>query len=69
MSTQHTQAAPTPAALSAESRWETKWIAAESVIDPTYERTTEALRRWVDGMEQALISGAARNSRYTSARR
>jgi hypothetical protein len=68
MSTQHTQVAATTVPLIAETHWETKWIAAESVFDPTYERTTAALRRWVDGMEQALIAGAAR-SRYASAER
>jgi hypothetical protein len=40
----------------AENQWETKWIAAEPLFDPAYERTNAALRRWVDGMEQALIA-------------
>jgi hypothetical protein len=67
MSTQHTQTSNTP--LIAETHWETKWIAADSAFDPTYERTTEALRRWVAGMEQALISSASPRSRYASAKR
>jgi hypothetical protein len=67
MSTQHTQAAPTTA-LIAETHWEAKWIAAERAFDPTYERTTAALRRWVDGMEQALIAGAARSRHAVAGR-
>ena len=34
--------------------WEAKWLAAGSVFDPSYDRATAALRRWVDGMEAAL---------------
>ena len=55
--------------LIAESRWETRWISAETTIDPTYERTTAALRRWVDGMEQALVANASRRSTPASSRR
>ena len=40
----------------AETHWETKWIAAEGTFDPAYQRTTEALRRWLDGMEAALVT-------------
>ncbi len=40
--------------------WETRWIAAEGTFDPAYERTNAALRRWIDGMEQALLAGASR---------
>lgn len=43
----------------AENHWETRWIAAEGTFDPAYERTNAALRRWVDGMEQALLESAA----------
>ena len=43
---------------STESNWETRWISTESTFDPAYERTNAALRRWVDGMEQALLAGA-----------
>jgi hypothetical protein len=46
--------------LIAETHWESKWITAEGTFDPSYERTTEALRRWIDGMEQALIANAGR---------
>ena len=45
---------------STESNWETRWISTESTFDPAYERTNAALRRWVDGMEQALLAGATR---------
>jgi hypothetical protein len=38
----------------ATSHWEAKNFLAESVFDPSYERATAALRRWVDGMEAAL---------------
>jgi len=38
----------------ATSHWEAKSFLAESVFDPSYERATAALRRWVDGMEAAL---------------
>ena len=41
-----------------ETRWENRWISAESTFDPAYERTNAALRRWVDGMEQALLARA-----------
>jgi hypothetical protein len=41
------------------SNWESRWISVESSFDPTYERTNAALRAWVDGMEQALLAGAA----------
>ena len=44
----------------AENHWETRWIAAEGTFDPAYERTNAALRRWIDGMEQALLASAAR---------
>jgi hypothetical protein len=49
--------------LIAETHWETKWIAAESTFDPAYERTTAALRRWVDGMEQALVANPGKRRR------
>ncbi len=39
--------------------WEARWISPESTFDPTYERTNAALRRWVDGMEQALLASAS----------
>jgi hypothetical protein len=39
----------------ATTHWESKWIAAEGAFDPSYERTTAALRRWIDGMEAALV--------------
>jgi hypothetical protein len=42
-----------------ENRWEAPWTAAEGTFDPAYERTNAALRRWVDGMEQALLAGAS----------
>jgi hypothetical protein len=48
----------TPSTI-AEPRWETRWIAAEGALDPTYERTNAALRRWIDGMERALLTGAS----------
>jgi len=35
-------------------QWEAKWFAAGSAFDPSYDRATAALRRWVDGMEAAL---------------
>jgi hypothetical protein len=41
------------------SNWETRWVSAEGTFDPVYERTTAALRAWVDGMEQALRAGAS----------
>jgi len=43
----------------ADDHWETRWIAPEGTFDPAYERTNVALRRWVDGMEQALLASAA----------
>ena len=43
----------------AENHWETRWSAAEGTFDPTYERTNAALRRWIDGMEQALLASAS----------
>ena len=36
------------------THWEAKWFAAGSAFDPSYDRATAALRRWVDGMEAAL---------------
>ena len=36
------------------THWEAKWFAAGSALDPSYDRATAALRRWVDGMEAAL---------------
>jgi hypothetical protein len=57
----------TNAPLIAENHWETRWNAAEAVFDPAYERTNAALRRWVDGMEQALIANMNRRSRATRA--
>ena len=36
------------------THWELKWFAAGCAFDPSYERATAALRRWVDGMEAAL---------------
>jgi hypothetical protein len=47
----------------AETHWETKWINAEGTFDPAYERTTAALRRWVDGMEKALANSATHRNR------
>jgi hypothetical protein len=52
MNTSMTQAA-------AGQDWESRWISAEGTFDPAYERTNAALRRWVDGMEQALLASAA----------
>jgi len=59
-------ATPAPA-LIAENHWETRWHAAEAVFDPAYERTNAALRRWIDGMEQALIANMNRRARPTRA--
>ena len=42
----------------ATSHWEARTFLAESVFDPSYERATAALRRWVDGMEAALTKAA-----------
>jgi hypothetical protein len=39
--------------------WEARWISAEGALDPGYERTNAALRRWIDGMEQALLRTSA----------
>ena len=55
--------------LISETHWETKWIAAESTFDPAYERTTAALRRWIDGMEQALIANTGQRGRHATAPR
>jgi hypothetical protein len=49
-------------ALIAETHWEAKWLTADSAFDPAYERTNAALRRWVDGMEQALIANMSRRA-------
>jgi hypothetical protein len=43
----------------ANGHWEdqgcaTRGFAAGSAFDPSYDRATAALRRWVDGMEAAL---------------
>ena len=43
----------------AENPLEVRWITVDGTFDPTYERTTAALRRWVDGMEQALLASTA----------
>jgi len=56
-------------ALIAEPHWETKWIAAKGTFDPAYERTTAALRRWVDGMEAAFVKQPARRQRRVPATR
>ena len=55
---------PTGTAFSAsESRasWDGTWAGLAAALDPKYEKTTAALQRWVDGMEEALIkrSGAS----------
>ena len=34
--------------------WEARWFASGSAIDPSHDRATAALKRWVDGMEAAL---------------
>ena len=36
------------------THWEAKWFSNGSASDPSYDRATAALRRWVDGMEAAL---------------
>ena len=36
------------------SQWQAKWFAGSGALDPSYDRTTAALKRWVDGMEAAL---------------
>jgi hypothetical protein len=38
----------------ANTHREAKWFAAGSAFDPSYDRATAALRRWLDGMEAAL---------------
>lgn len=38
----------------ANAPWDTEAYATRSAVDPSYDRDTEALRRWVDGMEAAL---------------
>jgi hypothetical protein len=38
----------------ANTHWEAKWFMAGSAYDPSYDRATAALRRWLDGMEAAL---------------
>jgi hypothetical protein len=48
-------------AMNAGANWETRWTSAEGAFDPSYERTNAALRRWVDGMEQALLTATASN--------
>jgi hypothetical protein len=50
---------PTMTEAAAGHDWESRWASAEAAIDPAYERANAALRRWVDGMEQALLAGAA----------
>jgi hypothetical protein len=61
------QAAVTTPARPPENLWDSRWIAAEAVFDPTYERTNAALRRWIDGMEQALLANMNRRTRATRA--
>jgi hypothetical protein len=46
-----------------ETNWEARWISAEVTFDPAYERTNAALRRWVDGMEQAILTSTATSRR------
>jgi hypothetical protein len=43
----------------AGSQWEATWSTAGSAFDPSYDRATAVLRRWVDGMEAALNSAGA----------
>jgi len=50
----------TTTAATAGQDWESRWVSAEGAFDPSYERTNAALRRWVDGMEQALAGATAR---------
>ena len=52
----------TPHSPIAENRRETNWISADGALDPAYERTNAALRRWIDGMEQALVAKASRRT-------
>jgi hypothetical protein len=47
----------------ATTHWESTWFAGENAFDPSYERATEALRRWVDGMEAALAKPASAPTR------
>jgi hypothetical protein len=42
-----------------DSRWETRATTTDAAFDPAYERTNAALRRWIDGMEQALLASAS----------
>ncbi len=49
----------------AENHWETRWSSAYGASDPAYERTNVALRRWIDGMEQALIAKASRRTSFS----
>lgn len=51
--------ATTTTEATAGQGWESRWVSAEGTFDPSYERTNAALRRWVDGMEQALLAGAS----------
>ena len=55
----------TPHSPIAENRWDTKWISADGAFDPAYERTNAALRRWIDGMEQALVAKASRRTSFS----
>jgi hypothetical protein len=41
-------------AARANASWEPNGDEAGSADDPSYDRATAALRRWVDGMEAAL---------------
>jgi len=50
---------PTLTEAAAGHDWESRWASAEGSFDPAYERANAALRRWVDGMEQAVLAGAA----------
>lgn len=45
---------PALAATHLGTHWEAKWFAAGAAFDPSHDRATAALRRWVDGMEAAL---------------
>ena len=69
MSSRETSFTQDSASLIAETHWETRWIAAESTVDPAYERTTAALRRWVDGMERALVASSGERRQSVSSRR
>jgi hypothetical protein len=48
--------------------WEAKWFAAGSALNPSYDRATAALRRWVDGMEAALENANPEASPQVAAR-